>query len=438
MNNEIVVPRLLYTTKITANFYTKLLAFIVLSLLSGLFFLSDDHRFGLAFLRELVVTLSILATLYMLIAKQQELDKTDWHLIILTIMLFLISPLFAYLIFHQPVTYGFLEERRVLLYFSYFLGMTLLINKRFSNDDLENIIKYLFYLAIIWSILNAYAIIPRNSGFSFSVHAEQFEEGFVSADARYATRFMEGWFLVSLYPYYLLARGQLIKAIIPIILLTIYMIFINQTRGLALMMVGTFAWILLLRLRHEKNNISFMALVPSIFILGYLAYFTYIYATNGQIFFYDAYRNRESQLFLKEIFENLFLPHGALSLQFNGGFFSIYGMNVYISDVGLIGLLYKYGFLFFPFIILMLTIILSLHKKYDNDFTIILVALFITECMTVPFGDMLGRGVEQFAVLMLLSRLQGDNNATKYIARIRRGWSSRSGYAVDEADAISG
>ena len=437
MNTDTIMPRLSYINKVSASFYEKFLAFIILALLSGLFFLSDDHRFGVAFLREAVAGLGLVATGYMLMAKQHELDQSDWYLLILAPSLFLLAPIFAYLHFHQPISYGLLEERRALLYFSYFFSLAILMNKKFSNDDLEMIIKFLFYLTIVWSILNAYAIIPRNSGFSFSVHAEQFEEGFVSADARYATRFMEGWFLVSLYPYYLVARGQLKKAILPLVLLIAYMGLINQTRGLALLMLMTFVWIVIIRLRHEKNNISFIALIPTIFVLGYLLYFIYIYSTNGQIIFYDDYSNRESHLFLKEIMDNLFLPHGALSLQFNGGFFAIYGMNVYVSDVGLIGLIYKYGFLVFPFILLMLTIILTLHKKYNNDFTIILIALFITQCMTIPFGDMLGRGIEQFAVLMLLSRLQGDNNAAKYIARIRRGWTPRPGYAVDEADAVS-
>ena len=46
------------TMGIVASTYDRLLMVAVLALVSGLFFLSDDHRFGLAFLREVTIGLS--------------------------------------------------------------------------------------------------------------------------------------------------------------------------------------------------------------------------------------------------------------------------------------------------------------------------------------------------------------------------------------------
>ena len=435
MNAEATILKVPYYTRIGASFFDKLSALIIFSVLSGLFFLSDDHRFGLVFLREGIIGLSLLTVLYFLIAKKQEMDKADWYILILTALSFIMPPIFAYLHFHQPLPLGLLEERRTLLYLTYFLGILYLSNKKYSEDDFSLILKSLFYLGLLWSIANAYGIIPRNAGFSFSVHAEQFGEGFVSADARYETRFMEGGFLLSLYPYFLLARGQFKKTIIPVIFLIFYMAFINQTRGIALAIVLNFVFISFLRHRVEKNNISLALLIPTVFTLGYFAYFLYAYSIGKGVFFYDDYRNLEMNLFMREIFNNMFLPHGAVSLQFNGGFFSIYGINAYISDVGLVGLLFKYGLLVIPFAIIYVMLIMFLNKKYNNTFSIIMLALMLTKFITLPFGDFLGRGIEEFAVLMILVRLQGDTYANKYIARVRRRWTSRPSNAFDEANA---
>ncbi|MGB3917264.1 hypothetical protein J9253_14065 [Thiothrix litoralis] len=413
------------TMGIVASTYDRLLMVAVLALVSGLFFLSDDHRFGLAFLREVTIGLSLMAVAYVLILKKDEMDSVDWYLLVMVGLLFVMPPIFAYLNFHQPLQYGFLEERRTLLYLLYFLVMaTIGGRKGYGDGDLEVILKYLFFLTLAWSVANAFEWIPRNSGFSFSVRAEQFAEGFVATDERFATRFMEAGFLVTLYPYFLVARGQFLKAVLPILLLIAYMLYINQTRGFGLLIVLIFFWITVLRRRVDTFNVSAMAVVPAIFVLGYMAYLLYAHAFGKPVIFYDYHRNRELHILLGETLSDFFMPHGALSLQFNEGFLSVYGINIYVSDIGLAGLLFKFGILFFPLAFLMIMIVYLLFAKYRNDFSIILMALLLASFMVAPFGDFLGRGTEGFALLMVLVRLQGVDHEHKYIACVRRGRAS--------------
>lgn len=414
------------TVGVVASTWDKVLMIAALALVSGLFFLSDDHRFGIVFLREAIIALSLVAVVYILIAQKEQLDTVDWYFLAMVGMLFILPPIFAYVNFQQPLHYGFLEERRTLLYLLYFLIMVTLGGRRgYGDADLETILKYLFYVALGWSVANAFELIPRNSGFSFSVHAEQFEEGFVATDDRFATRFLEAGFLLPLYPYYLLARGQFLKAVLPIILLAAYMLYINQTRGFGLAIVLTFIWITILRQRADNFNVSALLLIPVVSILGYLTYFLYVYTFNESVAFYDYHRNREFVIMLREALNSFLMPHGALSLQFNGGFRSVYGLNIYVSDIGVTGLLFKYGILFFPLAFLMVMIVYQLFAKYKNNFSIILVALLLTDFMTAPFGDFLGRGAEEFALLMVLVRLQGvDHEQHKYIACVRRRWAS--------------
>lgn len=404
----------------------KVLTVLAMLLVSGLFFLSDDHRYGLLLLREGVIGLSLLALLYVLMSERYVLDKADWYLIIMAGLLFMVPPIFAYLHFHQPVYFGLLEERRTLLYLVYFLLLAVVAsnNRRFSEQDIESVLRYLFWIALAWSAANAFELIPRNSGFSFSVRDEQFAEDFVAHDERFATRFIDGGFLIALYPYYLLARGAFVKSLLPVILLIVYMILINQTRGLALAMFLSACWILVLRKRDERLNISVLMLVPTVFLLGYFAYFLYVQAFDSQVFFYDYHRNRELSVVMDDILRNFFLPHGSLSLQFNEGFFAIYGIQVYLSDIGFVGLLFKYGILFIPLVVLLIMIVRLLYGKYRNDFSIILMAVLLADFMVSPFGDLLGRSTEEFAILMVLTRLQGVFHGHQYIARVRRGRAS--------------
>jgi len=408
-----------------ASAYDKWVMIAALALVSGLFFLSDDHRFGLVFLREAVIGLSLLTVIYILAAKQEVLDTIDWYLLALVALLFLIPPIFAYVSFQQPLQYGFLEERRTLLYLIYFPIMLAIGGRRgYGESDLETILKYLFYLALAWSAANAFELIPRNAGFEFSVHAEQFADDFVATDERFATRFLEAGFLIALYPYYLVARGEFLKAVIPLGLLAAYMLYINQTRGMSLAIVLTLVWITILRQRLSNFNVSVLLLIPVVAVLGYLSYFLYVYAFNESVIFYDYHRNKELTVMLDEALSNFLMPHGALSLQFNEGFRSVYGINMYVSDIGLTGLLFKYGILLFPLAFLMVMIVHLLAAKYRNNFSIILTALLLADFMMIPFGDFLGRGAEEFALLMVLVRLQGVDHGHQYIACVRRGRAS--------------
>lgn len=408
-----------------ASMPDKLVMIAALALVSGLFFLSDDHRFGLLLLREAVIGLSLLAVAYILVAQRESLDTIDWYFLVMVALVFLAPPIFAYVSFQQPLQYGFLDERRTLLYLIYFLIMLTIGGRRgYGESDLGNILKYLFYIVLAWSAANAFELIPRNAGFEFSVHAEQFADDFEATDARFDTRFLEAGFLIALYPYYLLARGEFLKAVIPLGLLAAYMLYINQTRGMGLAIVLTLVWITILRHRLSNFNVSVLLLVPVVAVLGYLSYFLYVYAFNEPVFFYDYHRNKEFRIMMGEALSNFLMPHGALSLQFNEGFRSVYGINMYVSDIGLTGLLFKYGILLFPLAFLMVMIVHLLSEKYRNNFSIILIALLLTDFMIIPFGDFLGRGAEEFALLMVLIRLQGVDHGHKYIACVRRGRAS--------------
>jgi hypothetical protein len=56
-------------------------------------------------------------------------------------------------------------------------------------------------------------------------------------------------------------------------------------------------------------------------------------------------RATTSDIVLQEIQQNYYIGMGALSLQWQNGFARLYSAYFYLSDVGLLGVLYRFGFL---------------------------------------------------------------------------------------------
>ena len=218
MSSDVIVIRRLMPSSIpmSASTGSRLLLILVLLVMSGLFFLSNDHRFGFPFMQELFGMVSLLVFLYFVVFHRDKMERFDWYVAFLAMIVFFVPVIFSFLYFGQPISFGLLEERRTILYFGYFFALFVVGNRQYSSDDIEKVLAWVFYIVLLWSALNAYELIPRNSGFSFSAHTEQFAEGFQSLDARYDTRFLDGYLMAFMYPYYLLARGKFGKAVFPI------------------------------------------------------------------------------------------------------------------------------------------------------------------------------------------------------------------------------
>ena len=397
--------------------------FFCILLMSALVFLSDDHRYGFAFLRELMAGLSILAFFYLLMFERARLETTDFYLLILASMTFLVPSLFSYFALGQPLYLGISEERRTLAYFFFFLGLLVVGQTKYSPQQVERTLFVLFWLGLLWSIGCAYGIVPRNDALFFSVNQEHFQEGYVTDDTRFETRFLNGYILIFLYPLYLLAKHETAKGMLYFIPVALYMFFINQTRSLgAVLTVSVFA-LLFFRSQKPSTIISIAFAVPIICFVGYFVYYGYAYATDQPVFFYDEYRNLEFSVLFRDAVKDFFLPHGNLSLHFGDrGFrehFGI-GINVYTADIGLVGALYKYG-IFYP-LLLAITMLISilLYRKHNNEFSLMLLAYMMGTCVLVPFDDHLSNFANCFAILLLLSRVQSDNNAgKKYLLAVR-------------------
>jgi hypothetical protein len=397
--------------------------FTMVVLMSGLLFLSDDHRFGFPFIREILAALSIVAFLYLLIFENHELATADFYLVILALATFIVPPAFAYFYFQQPFYLGMVEERRTLGYFFYFLALFVIGGRTYKQTEVETILFWIFIVGLLWSIACAYGFIPKNQAQSFSVNQEQFQEGFVSEDTRFETRFLNGYFVIFLYPLFLITKNQLTKALLFFVPVALYLFFINQTRSISAILVVTIITLLLIRTKKATLITKLMSIVPLLFFIGYLLVYCYASIKGKPVAFYDNYRNLEFGVMFRDVLKDYFLPHGNLSLHFGDrGFrehFGI-GINVYTSDIGFAGSLYKYG-IFYPFL-LTITILLSikLYRRYDNAITLILFAYLIGTCALLPFDDHLASFANDMAIMLLLAKVMRKSPTHKYRMAIRK------------------
>ena len=61
-----------------------------------------------------------------------------------------------------------------------------------------------------------------------------------------------------------------------------------------------------------------------------------------------------------------------------------------------------------------------LYRKHNNEFSLMLLAYMMGTCVLMPFDDHLSNFANCFAILLLLSRVQSDNNAgKKYLLAVR-------------------
>lgn len=424
MSAEVMFVRKTVANNESLSFFDMARLFLVLLLMSELLFLSDDHRFGFLFLQEALIAVSVLSLGYLVIFDQHRFDKIDWLMLLFTLMVFFVPVVFSHLYFSQPISDGLMEERRTLLYLSYFFALLVVGNRKYSGDEIEKILKLLFWFAVFWSFASAYEIIPKNQVNTFTVNQQHFDKNYVTDDARFETRFLIGFILVFLYPFYLVMREKTLKAFALIPIIVAYMFFVNQTRSLSMIMLAAFFLLFILRMRKNHLSLILLGSIPVFFFVAYVIYYFYAYLFGEPVIFYDVYRNIEFDVLFGGAVKDLFLPHGHLSLHFgNRGFYEYFGVgkNIYTADIGLAGGLYKYGFFYIPMLAVLLIMISMLYQRYKNEFVLILFAVFIGACAAMPFGDYFSR-FSGFAILLVLIRVYRSENikSGRYVAYVRQ------------------
>ncbi|WP_313452498.1 hypothetical protein [Stutzerimonas nitrititolerans] len=327
--------------------YRNLLFMLVL-LNSTCFFLTDDKRAGVPYLQEIFLLFVVGATACLFVAwRWVYQSKTSLWIIFMGTVLPLVSAVLAYLNFEQPIVYGLFEERRFLQYLIFFPVLFLLIQAQPTQAELE---KYFLYIAIFCATFGfAYylGIIPQNQAAAFTVdNWLQYEDALRPNRFRIASPYIS--VAVFMVMYSMRDRVTLGKLCI-LLYFVAYLWLVLQTRQTMLVWALAGLWIFRKRVDSLlKMSILGLAilvvsylLMPEFYQQQYDRLHALIFEATGQ----TSVRDVTVSIILDAIRDNHYFGMGALSLQWQGGFSAIYNSHFYLSDVGLFGVYYRYGFL---------------------------------------------------------------------------------------------
>lgn len=324
------------------------LLFILLLLNSGCLFLTDNKEAGLPYLRELFLLAILAATAALFVAwKRLYQSRISLWILFVGLLLPLASAALAKLNFGQPLLYGILEERRNFLYLVFFPTLFLLIKTRPSQQQLERYFLYSGLACAVVGFLYYLGIIPENTNIVFEVDDKDAGSATLRPD-----RFRIGSAYVGLCAFMLMYRLKERVSLADLSLLLFfaaYLWLVMQTRQSMLIWALAALWIFRKRIDSllKLGLLGFTLLVASYFMAPEFYYQQYLRfnallfdATSG-----PSVRSTTTAIVLDTVAANWFVGLGALSLQWNGGFSTLYNPHFYLSDVGIFGIYYRFGLL---------------------------------------------------------------------------------------------
>lgn len=329
-------------------FSYRTLLFVLLFLNSACLFLTDNKKAGLPYLREMFIVAVVLSALALLLLwKRARQSRAAFWVVCFGLLLPLLSAFLANAKFGQPMLFGLLEERRTFLYLLFFPALYLMIKARPTQEELERFFLISGLACVLVGYLYYLGIIPENSDVAFTVDEKDY-----GLNPLRPNRFSVGAAYVSVCAYmlmYRLRRDYSLASIALLLLFASYLWLVLQTRNT--MLVWALAGIWIFRSRWGvilKSGVAVVAIVavayfivPDFFTDQYQKFNALLFEATSE----GGVRATTSDIVLQEIQQNYYMGMGALSLQWQNGFARLYSAYFYLSDVGLLGVLYRFGFL---------------------------------------------------------------------------------------------
>jgi hypothetical protein len=120
------------------------------------------------------------------------------------------------------------------------------------------------------------------------------------------------------------------------------------------------------------------------------------------------------------------LPSGSLSLMWRDGFIPYFGEHFFLSDVGIVGTLFRFGFLTFLIIPLTLLVYQRIAKNIDRDLSFIY-AVMLAYFVIWPLNGLMEYGQPVIAMLFVIHSLRARHLRSQERLYERRTYSQLQG-----------
>lgn len=315
----------------------------------GLFDASPMNPIGIKYVQELYIAICLGFAAF-LIAGSPKGRKAEYNALLsfclfMTFMFVVMPAVFSMLYYGQPFQYGLIEERRVLMCFSAF--WLLFAAHRMSAAQFERLILSTAMVAVVLSWLAFKEITPELRDLDGSHDQSRPGRASIGAEALIIG------FCMCVYYWHTgksmidgSKRGGMIYIGLAV-LFFMTLVFVTQTRQLLLVCL-VFS-ILTLKLRFVKFGVVGVLVALPFYLnpelLLHLGVSLDFYMQAVEEGVQDNVRENTVGQILKHLDTNMWLPSGSLSLMWNGGFKPHFGDYFFLSDVGIVGTLFRFGFL---------------------------------------------------------------------------------------------
>ncbi|AFM33884.1 MULTISPECIES: hypothetical protein [Stutzerimonas stutzeri subgroup] len=414
-------------TNFSSRFFFFPLLILALILHFSVFGDSPHNPYGIKGLNELYLAVSIVFTILLLLASAENAPREFrilmYYCLYSTVVFLVMPAVFAYYTYGQPVVFGLIEERRVLFCLGF--APLLFLGKRVSTLQFERGLLYAALIAAFFSWCFKFGVIP-------DMRAE------VRSDDR-PDRSSIGPYLICFGYFYCIqiwskgispingaARNKTLYMVIAALLL-LTLVFATQTRQLIVLC-------LLFTLFCLRAKAVIWAASLSILLSPFYFFPSLLEVLGLNTEFYDStlegVEDGVRTYTISSIFAHLdqvnWLPSGSLSLMWQDGFIPYFGEHFFLSDVGVFGTLFRFGFLTFFVIPMTLFVYQRIAKNITTDMTFIystMLAFFVIW----PLNGLFEYGQPVIAMLFVIHALKARHLRSQEPIHERRAYPQLQG-----------
>ncbi|WP_312841816.1 hypothetical protein [Stutzerimonas nitrititolerans] len=410
-------------TTITSRFFFLPLLVLTFALHFSVFGESPHNPYGITMVNELYLAICLCLTAFLILAMADEASREIrilmYYCLYSTVVFLVLPAVFAYFTYGQPIVYGLIEERRIL----FCLGFVplLLLSKRVSTLQFE---RALIYAALVAAFLSWC--------FKFGVIPDLRDE--VRSDDR-PDRSSIGPFLICFGYFYCIQiwskgkspindakRNRNLYLVIAALLL-VTLVFATQTRQLIVLCLAFTLFCL-------RAKAVIWAASLCVLLSPFYLYPSLLEMLGLNIEFYDnaldGIEDGVRSTTVSMIFDHLnlvnWLPSGSLSLMWQDGFIPYFGEHFFLSDVGIIGTLFRFGFLTFLIVPLSLLVYRNIARNIGTDMQFlysVMLALFVIW----PLNGLFEYGQPVIATLFVIHAMKARHLRSQEKVHERRTYS---------------
>jgi|GEM_PF-3575554 len=330
---------------------TRVTLFGIIFLNSQFFFVKGANPFGIYFVQELYLLFIFLYSIFYIIRNKGILSYIDFFVLFYVALFVLLSSIFAYFTYGQPLLFGVFESRVTFMTLVYFPLKDLIRGNTHRMIYAMDRIVYICLFFVFLGALTKLGIVSVTQYYAFgtsdvTARGVNFEE-FLRGDRMATGRF----YFIFITIYATLMFVLTMKRFWGILLLLFiwYVFFVLQERQSMVGIMIAVGVLMGAELSFKRMRRGMVIMLGGVVALAALivlqgGIFGSLSALVADTVAADITNLARFQTALT-IFENMkwLTGHGVLSPLWNGGFHDIYSPLFFLGDVGLLGTIFRLG-----------------------------------------------------------------------------------------------